>query len=926
MSKAKASSKTSSNVPPAGDGGPKTLYLIDGHSQIFRAYYAPFRDLTSPTGEPTRAVHVFFTMLLKFIADRQPDYLAMAIDGPAEKLHRRTFYPDYKITRKPAPDDFLPQADRIIQIVAAMGIPVLHTEGYEADDILATAAERFASEALTVILVSRDKDLDQLVTNHVLLYDPMKKEIIDAAAIEQAKGYRPDQAVEVQTLAGDTSDNVPGVVGIGPKTAASLIATYGSAAEVLAHADELKPKQRENVLAAAETIAISRELVTLSRDVPVEMDLSDMAFAGIAGEGVRPILAELGLNRLIDQLDTLGVAGDAHVDVASVAAIGGRTSAKDFDYVCVDTDKALAALGAKLKKVSRLAIDTETTSTRPLWADLVGVSLSFKSGQAFYVPIKGPLGATTLPVEAVRKQLGPILADKTVEKIGHNLKFDRLVLQNAGFEIAGKSFDTMVAAHVLDSSRMTYKLDAIAADLLDHQCIPIEEVIGRGRNQTTMDAVPIDIVAPYAAEDADVTFRLADVLTEQLDTEGLTGLFADLEMPLLPVLADMERRGILVDLQRLRRMEIELSGSADKLRKRIIKLAGREFNPDSPKQLAHILYEEMELPVLKKTKTGPSTDASVLGQLAVEHELPAVVLDYRKLAKLVSTYLKALVGYVHPKTGRVHTSFHQAGTATGRLSSSDPNLQNIPIRTDEGRRIRSAFVAPKGQVLLSADYSQVELRVLAHLCEDETLTQAFVDDQDIHRIVAAEVFDVDIDEVTDEQRSRAKAVNFGIIYGQTAFGLSVALRISRGEAAEFIHRYHSRFPRIHDFLDTCIAQAKQRGHIETIFGRRRRITDIDASNPQRRAAAERLAINSVVQGSAADLIKQAMINIADRIDREQRPSRMLLQIHDELLFETPADAVDDERKMIIKEMSGAIDLRIPIKVDVGVGPNWMETK
>ncbi len=912
---------------------PKTLYLIDGYSQIYRAYFSHRGAMSSSiTGEPTRAIHVFCRMLLNLIALRKPDYLAMAVDGPTEELDRRKTYPDYKVNRTPPPDDFRPQADRILQIVKAMGIPVIAAKGFEADDLLATLADRFGADDLRVVMVSRDKDLDQLLNDNVFLYDPSKNELIDAAAIEADKGYRPDQAIAIQTLTGDSTDNIPGVRGIGPKTAVKLIAQYGTAEEVLAHADELRPQQRDNVLAFADQLPITRELVTLRRDLPLTLTLADLAFNGIRGEEARPILAELQLTQTLTSLDALGVGGDSSLDADAVAAEGGRTTAADFTYTCVDTEKALKLLAAQLKKAKRFAFDTETTADPPerakqaMWAKLAGVSVSFETGAAYYVPVKGPLGATTLPIEVVRKHLGPIFANPKTIKIGHNIKFDRIVLQNAGFDIAGPMIDTRVAAHVLDSSRMSYDLKSLGVDILQHQSITYADVVGRGKNKITIDAVPVEVVTPYAAEDADVTFRLAEVLQQELADEGLTQLFDDLEMPLLPVLADMERTGIIVDPQRLKKMETELSRKADSLREQIIDLAGREFNVDSPKQLAAILFDELELPVIKRTKTGPSTDASVLGELAVEHDLPALVLDYRKLTKLLSTYLKALATCIHPKTGRVHTSFNQAGTATGRLSSSDPNLQNIPIRTEEGRRIRSAFVAPKDWLLLSADYSQVELRVLAHLCEDETLTQAFLDDQDIHRIVAAEVFDVALEDVSDDQRARAKAVNFGIIYGQGPFGLSTALRIPRHEAADFIARYHQRFARIKEFLDACIAQAKKHGYVETIFGRRRRIVDIDAKNTQQRNAAERLAINSVVQGSAADLIKQAMLNIARRIAHEDRPSHMLLQIHDELVFEIPAKAVEAEQSMIVEEMAGAIELSVPLKVDVGVGPNWMDAK
>ena len=899
----------------------ETLYIIDGHSQIYRAYYAPFRDLTSPTGEPTRAVHVFCSMLLKLLATRKPTYVAMAVDGPAEKLKRRSIYPDYKVTRKPAPEDFHPQVRRIIQIVQAMDIPVLTAEGHEADDVMATAAARLACRDVQVVLVSRDKDLDQLVCDDVSLYDPQKDQVADAAAIEAEKGYSPDQAIEVQALAGDSTDNIPGIPGVGPKTAAALIAKYGTADEVVAHAAEQTPKLRENLLSHADRIPLARQLVTLVRDVPIRLDLEQMRFRGVKAAKLRPIFAELGFNRLYDQLDAVAVdAGEAP------APAEVEPAAAEADYGCIDTPEALEALVARLRKLKRLSVDTETTSTQPMWAELVGISLSWKAGQGVYIPILGPLGSRTLDVSAVRERLGPVLADETVEKVGQNLKYDLTVLSRAGFDLRGAMFDTMVAAHVLDSSRATYKLDALAADLLDYRCIPIEDVIGRGRNQIRMNAAPVELVTRYAAEDADVALRLADVLAKQLEAQGLAELFETLEMPLMPVLAEMERAGIIVDVRALKRMETVLAKEADKLREKIIETAGEPFNPDSPKQLGVILFERLGLPVGKKTKTGPSTDSSVLADLAITHELPALVLDYRKLTKLLSTYLKALAACIHPATGRVHTSFHQAGTATGRLSSSDPNLQNIPVRTEEGRQIRSAFVPGEGLVLLSADYSQVELRMLAHFCEDATLMQAFAADRDVHRIVAAEVFGVPIGEVTPEQRARAKTVNFGIIYGQTAFGLSRTLRIARSEADRFIKAYRKRFPRIAEFLKACVAQAKRQGYVETILGRRRRIAEIDARNPQRRALAERLAINSVVQGSAADLIKLAMVNIARRIRREGRPARMLLQIHDELVFEVPPAAVEADREMIVEEMIGAIELKVPLKVDVGVGANWMEAK
>jgi DNA polymerase-1 len=905
----------------------ESLYIIDGHSQIYRAYYAPFRDLTSPAGEPTRATYVFCSMLLKLIQERKPDYLVMALDGPTAKLQRRELYEDYKVTRKPMPEDLPPQIERIIEIVRAMGIPTLEKEGYEADDLIATAAARLAGDDLEVFAVSRDKDLDQILDAHVRLYDPMKDEVIDAGTIEARKGYSPDKAVEIQALTGDTSDNVPGVPGVGPKTAVKLIARYGSAAEVVKHADEQTPKLAENLSKHADQVELSRKLVTLDRQTPIDLDLPAMKFEGITGQ-IRPIFRELGFGRLLEQLDKLAVpgGGDDEPTAEEVAEASDESHAGHFDYQCVDTPEALEQMVRDLKGVKRIAFDTETTSVNPMRARLVGISLASHPGKAWYVPVMGPLGATTLDLPSVRDKLAEIFSDTQVTKIAQNLKYDMLVLQNAGFTLTGPFLDTMVAAWLLDSDRMTYKLDDLALEYLNHRCIPITEILGSGRNQVTMDAVPTETVATYAAEDADVALRLADVLEARCKAEGLDDLLYQLELPLLPVLARMERNGIKIDLDCLREMETRLSGQADALRGRITECAGVEFNPDSPKQLGQVLFDHLSLRVIKRRKTGPSTDQSVLEELATEHPLPALILDYRKLTKLIGTYLKALAQCVHPDTGRIHTSFHQTGTSTGRLSSSDPNLQNIPIRTEQGRLIRSAFVADEGQLLLAADYSQIELRMLAHLCRDETLMAAFRADQDIHRTVAAEVFSVPLDEVTPEQRSRAKGVNFGIVYGQTAFGLSKALRIGRSEADEFIKTYNARFPKIQEFLRTCIDQAKTHGYVETIFGRRRNIPDIASRNGQKRALSERLAINSVVQGSAADLIKQAMTAIDKRIMHEDRPSRMLLQIHDELVFEVPEDALEPEREMITHEMVHAIELDVPLKVDVGSGRSWLEAK
>ncbi len=902
------------------------FYIIDGHWLAFRAYYAPFRNLTSPAGEPTKATYVFSQQIISLIRQHEPDYLAMAVDGPTEKLKRRAEFPQYKVTRKPMPEDLPPQLDRIMQVAEAFEIPILTSEGYEADDVIATLAEKYAGRDKQIIMVSRDKDLDQVVSPNISLYDPMKDQLIGPDELAEQKNYSPDKAVQVQALTGDTSDNIPGVPGIGPKTAVKLIDQYGSAEAVIEHADDLSPKLQKNILKHADDIRRAQRLITLERNVPLEVDLSQLKLRLPRPEKVRPLFVELGFNRLLKQLDEMGVTSDSENEIADAAERLDATTAEHFDYRCVNSAEALKKLAGEISSAKRLAVDTETTSKNPTRARLVGVSLAWEHGKAAYLPVKAPLGEKTLSPGQVRDAIGPILADEKITKVGQNLKYDMLVLDGAKMQLCGEMFDTMIAAHVLDATRGSYKLDSLAAEFLNHRCIPIEDLIGTGRNQILMDAVPLETVSRYAAEDADVALRLADVLDEHLRREKLDTLMAELEMPLMPVLAEMEKTGIKVDKDILSRLDEEFSARADELREMIIRSAGVRFNPDSPKQLSEILFDKLGLPVTKKTKTGASTDSGVLEELAAYHEIPQLVLDYRRLTKLIGTYLKAIVEYVNPRTGRVHTSFHQAGTATGRLSSSDPNLQNIPVRTEEGRQIRSAFVADDGCVLLSADYSQVELRMLAHFCGDETLVEAFAADRDIHRTVAAEVFGVALEEVTPQQRAKAKTVNFGIIYGQTAFGLSNTLKIPRGEARDFINEYQRRFPKIREFLNQCAATARQKGYVRTISGRRRKISGIDSSNPQRRAAAERLAINSVVQGSAADLIKRAMVNLAARLKRENSPAGMLLQIHDELLFETPEDTVEQQKDIITGEMVGAYELSVPPKVDVGIGRNWLEAK
>lgn len=925
----------------------RTFFIIDGHAQIYRCYYAPFRPLTAPSGEPTKATFLFMQMVLSLLRDKRPDFLAVALDHGDETVFRVQIDPTYKANRQPPPEDLPPQTERIVEILEAMQVPILRMPGFEADDLMATLCERFAGDDLDVVLVSRDKDLDQLVDAHVRLYDPVRDALMDAEAIRKEKGYGPEQAIDAQTLMGDSTDNVRGVDGVGPKKAADLLAKYGSVTGVLANADSLTPKLRESVREFAARADIVRQLVTLRRDVTFEFDLQSAAVPRFALGATRPILQGLALNRLLEQLPaepepfSLNAEADTRNPPASRGAAPPRAitqpglfdpvianvSSERTKAVLVDTDAALADLATRLARHGMFAFDTETTGLVPADADLVGISVACQAGTGYYIPVRG-LGRT-LPIEKVRERLGPIFADARIRKCGQNCKFDLQVLRAAEIPVDGLDFDTMVASFVLDATRRSHGIDALALDLLNFKKIPTHELIGKGKDQLTFDRLPIEPVCEYAAEDADVALRLRELFEKQLTGSPLEGLFREVELPLVHVLAEMEFNGVALDTDLLARLSREMDRDIEALRDRVHAAAGVPFNLDSTKQLAEVLFDRLQLPVQKRTKTGRSTDAEVLETLAAQtgHEVPRLLLEYRELAKLKGTYVDPLPGMVSRRTGRIHPSFHQAVAVTGRLSCSDPNLQNIPIRTESGARIRRAFVAPSAaKALLKADYSQIELRVLAHYCGDETLGRAFREDQDIHAFVAGQLFGVPSSEVTKEQRGRAKTVNFGIIYGQSAFGLARQTGMARGEAQEFIDRYFQRYPRIRGFLDDCIDLARRRGYAETILGRRRAIADLNSRNQTARNAAERLAVNTVIQGSAADLIKKAMIEIHRRQRATQCPARMVLQVHDELVFELPRESLADEARRIAAEMSGAIPLRVPVKVDLAAGANWLDVE
>ena len=928
---------------------PKSFYIIDGHAHIYRAYFAPFRDLTSPTGEPTKATFVFTQMLLNLIEQRKPDYLCMVIDSGDETVFRKEIFTDYKANRKERPDDFGPQEQRILQIVRDAGIPIFAKPGYEADDIIATFARRLCDQDYEIFVVSKDKDLRQVVSECTKMYDVQGDKVIDLSVMEQECGYTPVEAIEIQTLTGDAIDNVPGIPGIGEKTATKLVKKYGSADAVLQHLDELTPKMRENFENYADRLPIARRLVTLKTDVEIDFDPGDCRFVGLDQHALRSHLRTLGFNNLLKRLGP-------EPDAARPAGTGRSSALRRFEeslfgaqpgngeppalaepatgagcrYEVVQTQAQFDQFLSELRKQKRFAFDTETDTLGAMRSKLVGMSFSWEHATGYYVPVCGPSGSEYLLCEQVLAALKPILEDPAVRKLGHNIKYDLLVMKQAGVEVRGVEMDSMVAAFLLDASRMQYGIDRLALDLLHFKKVPTADLIGKGKSQLTMDRVELSRIGCYAAEDADITLRLCDYLAERLDkVPRLRELNDKLETPLIDVLVEMERNGIAVDPTILKEQSAVLGGRIDELRQKIYDAAGSEFNIDSPKQLEKVLFQDLKLPSGKRTKTGFSTDVQVLEKLASKHELPRLILDYRSLVKLKNTYLDNLTEYQSPVDGRIHASFNQTGAATGRLSCSDPNLQNIPIRTDEGRRIRLAFVPgdPQHNVLLTADYSQIELRMLAHFTQEPALLRAFAADEDIHRAVAAEVFEVPLEKVTREQRGQAKTINFGIIYGVSAWGLSDRIEgLSVDAARELINAYNKRFPGIQQFFRKCVAEAQEKGYVETILGRRRPILDINSGVIAQQRAAERAAINSVVQGSAADLIKQAMLNVHHRIRRENHPSRMLLQVHDELVFETPEASVEAEAKMVREEMIRAMELTVPLKVDVGWGKNWQEVK
>ena len=815
---------TATDTPEASDSLQRgaTAYVIDSYSLIFQVFHA-IPEMTSPKGEPVSAVFGFLRDLLYLVEDRKPDYLIAAFDLPGPTF-RHDLYDDYKANRSAMPPELASQFPKIKQILAALGIPVISLPGYEADDVLATLAKTCDQAGTDCLLVTGDKDCRQLITDHVSIYNIRKNSQYDAGNLLDDWGIKPKQVVDFQSLVGDKVDNVPGVPMIGPKIAQELLSTYGSLDEVLSNAGNIKQaKRRQNLENHADDARLSRELVRLKDDLPLTVDWQAARPGGYDAEQLAELCAEFGFRGLGER--ALALAEQHRPPVEWVAT-----------YETVTSLDRLAELVNEMQAVERLSVDTETTSVNPRRAELVGISFAWQEGQAYYVPVRGPAGDTVLDLDGALDLLRPVLEDSSIGKIGQNLKYDLVVLRGAGIEVAGVEFDTMVASYLLDAGERTHNLDDLAKKYLNHQTTKIDALIGKGKNQKRMDEVPVAEAGPYAAEDADVPLRLLPMLEQRLATDELEQLNSQLEVPLVKVLAELEFNGVQIDTDRLKELSDAFGKRIETLAVEIEELAGHPFNIASPKQLAQVLFSELGLPVIKKTKTGPSTDASVLEELASQHPLPAKIMEHRSYAKLKGTYVDALPELVHPETGRVHASFNQVVTATGRLSSSDPNLQNIPIRTAEGREIRSAFTAGQpGWKLLTADYSQVELRVLAHFSEDETLCQAFADGEDIHTLVASQVGGVPLDQVTTEMRRNAKAVNFGIIYGQSPFGLAKSLGISKDEAARFIADYFARYPGVEDFMHRTLADCRRDGFVKTILGRRRAIAGVRAPEKSKSA-------------------------------------------------------------------------------------------
>ena len=883
------------------------IILVDGSSYLYRAYHA-LPPLTTSKNQPTGAIKGVISMIKRVLIDHPDSPLAVVFDAKG-KTFRHDMYSEYKANRPPMPEDLVQQIEPIHRIISLMGIKLIMISGVEADDVIGTLAEQARQKRLNTVISTGDKDMTQLVCDNVSVVNTMSGELLDENGVMKKFGVGPELITDYLALIGDKSDNVPGVDKVGPKTAVKWLNEYKNIEGIKKNAESIGGKVGENLRSSIETLDLAHELVKIKIDVPLEIGIEDLAVSEPDVEQLSEVYKELEFNSWLQE------------------APANKTVKSEINssYVCISTEKSLKELIKKASKAKTIAVDTETTGLDYMDTELVGISLSYQAGEAYYIPLKHDDDSVDqIDLDIVLKELRPLLEDSSNKIIGQNIKFDRNVLAKYGVDIASIKNDTMMMSYVLDASATRHNLDALSSYYLNYKTSTFEDVAGKGVKQITFDKVPIEAATNYAAEDADITLRLYEELNPKLEGEdSLYKLNDEIEIPLIEVLSEMEQNGAILNSKILNSQSKDLESRIKKLEGKAYQLAGEEFNLGSTKQLREIFFEKLKYRIIKKTPGGqPSTDEKVLAELAEEYELPKVLLEHRTLSKLKSTYTDKLPNQVSQSTGKVHTSFHQAVTTTGRLSSSDPNLQNIPIRTEDGRRIRQAFEPSKGNKFISADYSQIELRVMAHMSKDAGLLQAFQEGEDVHSKTASEVFDVGIKDVTSDLRRNAKAINFGLIYGISAFGLGKQLGISRNLAAEYMAMYFEKYPDVKKYMELTKEFASQNGYVETLFGRRLYLRDINATNAMRRQASERAAINAPVQGTAADIMKIAMINMHKAIKKEKSEAKLILQVHDELILDTPKDEIDKIVSLITDSMMGAANLDVPLEIDIGIGDNW----
>ena len=900
---------------------PPRLYLIDGSSYIFRAFYGIKQFLSNSKGLPTNAIYGFASMLLKILREEQPEYIAIIFD-PKGKTFRHEMYKEYKANRKETPDDLKPQIPYIINLVEVFNIVSMQQEGFEADDLIGTISKKAEKKGFDVTIVSGDKDMMQLISPKIKMLDTMKNKTFGEKEVKEKFGVEPGRVTEVMGLMGDSSDNIPGVPGIGPKTATTLIQNFGDIENLLKNLEQIKKKSLKNkLLEYTEQARLSKKLCTIDTNLNLPVGIEEMKAKKLDSKRIITLFKQLEFAALLSKIE---LGNEKWVESGKLR--GWKSDTDKKKYKLVFSEKELDKIIIQVKNKGLLSIDLETTSVFPMEAEIVGISISIIPHDAYYIPVGHdyPGAPAQLNRDMVLGKLKPVLEDKKIKKIGQNIKYEIIVFQNSGIKIKNIYFDTMIASYLINPSKHNHNLEDIALEYLDYRVITYKEVVGSGSKEVGFNKVDLETAASYSGEDADITLQLSKKLLPALETDALVSLLNNVELPLAEALAEIEINGVKINKNFLKKMSKDLEKDISLSAQKIYDMAGEKFNINSPKQLSELLFEKLKIPPLKKTKTGYSTDMSVLEQLATGYPLPAEIISYRQLSKLKSTYVDALPLLVNSKTGRIHTSFNQTVTATGRLSSSNPNLQNIPIRTDLGRKIRKAFIAEKNHLLLSADYSQIELRILAHLSEDEVLIEAFKKGEDIHAQTGARIFNVFPNMVDSNMRRMAKAVNFGIIYGISPFGLSKNIRVSLKEAKEFIDHYFALYKGVKSYIEQTITDARKNGYVTTILNRRRYLPELNSKNRQMKEFAERTAVNTPIQGSAADLIKIAMINISRAIKSKNLKSKMILQVHDELVFEIP----EAEKKMMVdlvnKEMEGVMELKIPLIVDTWIGKNWGE--